>query len=71
MSHLLFFSLLLPGRVRFYLESCRVDVEIGAGAQLQPGQFVEAGQHGVSEDVAAGQPRAGLPAGHCQTAERT
>ena len=46
-------------------------MEIGAGAQLQPGQLVEAGQHGVSEDVAAGQPRAGLPAGHGQTAERT
>ena len=46
-------------------------MEIGAGAQLQPGQFVEAGQHGGGEDVAAAQPRARLPAGHGQTAEGT
>ena len=64
-------SNMLPGRVRLHLESCRVDVEIGAGAQLQPGQLVEAGQHGVGEDVAADQTWAGLPEGHGQTAERT
>ena len=61
-------SLLL--RVWHYLESCRIDVEVVADIEVEPGELVETNQHGVGQHVGA-VARHGLSAGHGEAGEGT